>query len=263
MQGGTRRFIARLLLTSIQDALAKRGTFIAETALMLANNLTFFVLWILFFQYFEEIRGWRIEEVSLVLSMLFFGWGFFSFFLGGTRTLSKKIIEGEIDSLLVLPKPVLMHLMLSKCYPRGMGHIASSVALIFFAGSLSPFQYLLLLLSMATSVIIFTSFTIIVHSIVFYLGPMDKLPSLYCDTFLLFAGYPSNIYPAYLQMVMYTLIPAGLIGSLPVFLIKEFTVEALVVLLCSAGLFAFTAKTLFYKGLSRYSSGSFTGFQGN
>lgn len=72
---------------------------------------------------------------------------------------------------------------------------------------------------------------------------------------------PSNVYPAYLQVIMYTLIPVGLIGSLPVGVIKNFTLEGLLLLAGGVFLFPLTAKLLFYKGLTRYSSGSYTGFR--
>lgn len=242
-------FALKLLQTSIKDSAAKRSSFLLETVFILINNFTFFILWVLFFNHFEEVRGWRLEEVSLVFGMSLFGWGFFSFFFGGLRSLSKKIIDGELDSFLLQPKPVLMHVMMSQCFPRGIGHMLTGF--IFVIGAGYPF---LGFLGMITAAIIFSSFTVIVHSLGFFLGQLDRLPMLYCDTLLLFSGYPSNIYPAVMQVVIYTVIPAGLIGSLPVEVIKNFSWEKLLLLLSATFGMALFARWFFYKGLSRYVS---------
>ena len=68
-------------------------------------------------------------------------------------------------------------------------------------------------LSMLCGCIVYTSFTIIVHSMAFWAGPIDSLSRKYCDALFLFALYPTNIYSGFLQVIMFTLIPAGVIGN--------------------------------------------------
>jgi len=254
-------FYKQLLLTSIQNAASKRSSFLMEIVFILVNNFTFFILWLLFFRTFEEIRGWRLGEVSLVLGMTFFGWGVVSFFFAGLRNLSSKILHGELDGFLVQPKPVLMHVMMSESQPRGIGHMLTGIILVLISGGLTPFTFSLAVLGMLTSGVIFTAISVIAHSLVFFLGQLDRLPRIYCDTLLLFSGYPSNIYPSILQGIMYTVMPAGLIGSVPVGLIKNFSFDKLLILLFATLGFALFARWFFYRGLKRYVSGNNTAFR--
>src|SRR5262249_21625742 len=97
---------------------------------------------------------------------------------------------------------------------------------------------------------------IIAHSLVFWLGSIERLSKYYCDSLFLFALYPTNIYSGLLQVLMFTLIPAGLIGYLPVELLRSFSWLKLLALLAGSVACFALAFAVFYRGLKRYESGN-------
>ena len=78
----------------------------------------------------------------------------------------------------------------------------------------------------------------------------------YCDALFLFALYPTNIYSGVLQVVMFTLIPAGVISYLPVELARQFSWLQLFLLVGSSLGFLALAFFVFYSGLKKYESGN-------
>ena len=58
----TLRFLRALVATNLKASLALRGAFWARVVFMMANNLIFFVMWWVFFERFEEVRGWRLPD---------------------------------------------------------------------------------------------------------------------------------------------------------------------------------------------------------
>ena len=102
----------------------------------------------------------------------------------------------------------------------------------------------------------FTSLGILVHSLTFWLGSIESVSQKYLDSLFLFALYPTNIYSGILQLVMFTIIPAGLIGYLPVELIRSFSWTKLAIVLSSSLAFLCIAILVFNLGLKRYESGN-------
>jgi ABC-2 type transport system permease protein len=88
------------------------------------------------------------------------------------------------------------------------------------------------------------------------MGSVEGLSKKYCDSLFLFALYPTNIYSGILQVVMFTLIPAGVISYLPVELIRHFSWSRLLLLMGSSLCFLAISFILFYSGLKKYESGN-------
>ncbi len=76
------------------------------------------------------------------------------------------------------------------------------------------------------------------------------------DSLFVFALYPTNIYSGLLQLVMFTVIPAGLIGYLPVELLHKFSWPKMAILFSSTLGFLMLALLVFHLGLKRYESGN-------
>ena len=70
------------------------------------------------------------------------------------------------------------------------------------------------------------------------MGSVEGLAKKYCDALFLFAVYPTNIYSGVLQVVMFTLIPAGVISYLPVELARQFSWLQLFLLVGSSLVFS-------------------------
>jgi ABC-2 type transport system permease protein len=71
-----------------------------------------------------------------------------------------------------------------------------------------------------------------------------------------FATYPNSLFTGYVRVLLFTLIPAGFVGAVPVMIIQQRSGWLLLGLAGTAVLFWLIALLLFYTGLRRYESGS-------
>ncbi len=248
------RFYAALVATSIKSSMSVKGAFIVEALLMLVNNLIFFMLWWLFFRQFQNIGGWEFKDMMALMAIGSGAYGIMLVFFGGVRFMSRTIATGELDAFMTQPKSLLFHLAGSRSHARGWGDIATMLLFILCGGLHREAP--LIFLGAITGSLVFSSMGIIAHSLSFWLGPIENLAKQYCDSLVVFSLYPQNIYSGFFKLLMFTAIPAGVIGLLPVELIKHFSWTSLASLLAVVFLFCITAWSLFQLGLRRYESGN-------
>lgn len=250
------QFYMALLLTSIKASMSSRKAFLIESALMIANNFIFFSMWWLFFNEFESVDNWKMKEMTALLTIGIGSYSLLLILFGGTRSLGRIIMTGDLDSFMTQPKNILLHIASSKSAAKGWGHLMTAILLVFF-GHLTDLKTIALLtVGVISGCLVFTSMRIIAHSISFWLGPIESLSERFADSLFVFALYPTNIYSGLLQLVMFTLIPAGVISYLPVEMIRDFSWSKLIILLASSSSFFAMAFFIFYKGLKRYESGN-------
>ena len=175
---------------------------------------------------------------------------------GGVVGLGIAILNGDLDPFMTQPKNLLLHLSASKSRSRGWGQLITMVILVILGGFTKGFMLPLIFLTMLSGCLIFTSIGILVQSLTFWLGSIESVSKKYLDSLFVFALYPTNIYSGILQFVMFTFVPAGLIGYVPVELLRSFSWYKLIILLCSAFGFFGLAILVFYLGLRKYESGN-------
>jgi ABC-2 type transport system permease protein len=251
----TVRFFLALLKTSIRGSISNRNAFLLESVLMIGNNLVFFSMWWIFFQKFQNIGGWQVDDMAASMAMLSGAYGLSNICFGGIKNLGLIILNGDLDPFMTQPKNLLLHLAGSKSRSKGWGHILTALTLLSLGGIKAASIPLLLSLTVSGA-LIFASVGVIVHSLTFWLGSIESVSEKYLDSLFIFTLYPTNIYSGLLQLVMFTLIPAGLIGYFPVELLRHFSWDRFALLLLSASLFVATAFWVFYSGLKRYESGN-------
>jgi ABC-2 type transport system permease protein len=246
-------FFIHLLKTALKASISKKEVFLIESGLMIANNLIFYFIWWIFFGQFNDIAGWNLNDMKIVLTVGLGGYGLMQTLFGGTKNLSRMIIDGDLDSFMIQPKNLLLHVISSKSHAKGWGHLMTSLFLMQFLNwSMIP----LLLVCIICSCLIFTSCNIIAHSLPFWMGSIESLSKKYCDALFLFAHYPTNIYSGLLHLIMFTLIPAGLISYLPVELMRHFSWLQFFILIVSTATIVYAAFLIFYSGLKKYESGN-------
>lgn len=248
-------FFKNLIKTSIKASISRRFAFLIETTLMIANNLIFFSIWWVFFSKFQEVEGWSFNDMTMLVIVGSGSYGLMQVCFGGIRDLSNLIQNGNLDPFMTQPKNILLNIAGSKSLARGWGQLFTAFLLTIFA---QPPVYLLpiIFICILSGCIVFTSINIIAHSLPFWLGAVESFSKKYCDALFLFSLYPTNIYSGFLQVIMFTFIPAGIISFLPVEIIRSFSWNQFLILLCSSGSFLFIACFIFYKGLQKYESGN-------
>jgi ABC-2 type transport system permease protein len=249
-------FLLTLYKTNLKANLALRGSFLTQAGLMIANNFILFSIWWIFFQKVPEIRGWKLSEVAALYGIVTGGFGLAVIFGGGVLTLSRMIAEGELDSFLIQPKNILVHIVASRSSVSGYGDFLGALLFLGMSGYVGLSNLPLILVLLISSAIFFLSTAIIIHSFAFWLGAIESLARQFFELVVIFSVYPQSAFSGFLKLVLFTLIPAGFIGYLPVELLMNFSWLQLAAILAGAGTYVGLATAIFYFGLRHYESGS-------
>ena len=112
------------------------------------------------------------------------------------------------------------------------------------------------LVAVLSSAAVFTASAVILHSLAFWLGRIDALARQVWEFLITFSIYPSPIFAGALRFVLFTIIPAGFIGYLPLSLVRNSSWESLICVV--GGVIGYTtlALVVFGAGLRRYQSGN-------
>lgn len=250
-----------LISMSLKASISLRWNFLFEMFLMIINNLIFFSMWWIFFRQFNDLNGWQLRDVATLMAIGTGAYALRQILFGGIKGLAREITSGGLDIYMTQPKNLLLHILGSRSYPKGWGHLSTAVLLILFAGLTEPYTITMIIVGMICGCMVFVSMAIISYSLTFWLGQIETLAHKYCDSLFLFALYPSNIYTDVLRIMMFTVLPAGLISYLPVELVREFSwINFLIVIGGAFSLWTFSF-WLFHQGLKRYESGNQLGLR--
>lgn len=255
-------FARALIATNLKASFARRGAFFLQVGMMALNNVIFFTTWWIFFNRFDEIRGWRIGDVMALHGVVACAFGCAVILGGGVRELARMIADGELDVFLTQPKPALLHATGSQTFAAGWGDLLSGLAFLAVSGVVSPTEIPVALLAVSLSAIVFLATGIIIHSAAFWLGNVHGLARQVWEFMLTFAMYPQPLFTGPLRLLLFTVLPAGFIGYLPVGLLREFSLEGVAGTVAGAVIYASLAAWVFERGLRRYSSGSRFGIRG-
>ena len=252
----TFRFWRALLATNLKASFALRGAFWIAAGAMVLNNLLFFTMWWIFFARFEEVGGWRIGDMMALYGVVAAGFGCAVVFAGGVRELSRYISEGDLDGFLCQPKPPLLHALGSATFAAGWGDLASGLLLVTLSGLLRLETVPLLLVAVLISSVVFTASGVLLHSMAFWVGRVESLARQLWEFLITFSLYPRPLFSGALKLMLFTVVPAGFIGFLPVELLRAFSWSGLAAALAGAVLYSVLAALVFAAGLRRYESGN-------
>jgi ABC-2 type transport system permease protein len=226
---------------------------------MIGNNMIFFVIWWVFFRAFRSVGGWQFDDMVALMVIAAGSYGLSKICCGGVKEISRAIATGNLDPFMTQPKNLLLHLVGAKSYSKGWGQLMTAIILIFLGGKTTLNNIPLLFIFIVNGSLIFAATAVIAHSLAFWLGSIESVSKKYCDSLFVFVNYPVNIYSGPLQIIMFTIFPAGIIGYIPVSLLKNFSWANVILLLGSSSLFVSLAFFIFYRGLKKYESGNHFG----
>lgn len=250
------KFLVALWQTNLQSAMEYRGAFLTQSIGMMVNNFIYFAIWLIFFDRFKDVRGWGAADMYVTFGVLASSFGLVSFLFGNAFMLSDIIAKGRLDYYLALPRPVLLHVISSRMIASGMGDFTYgfiSYAMSGYFTWVGLARYVIALLFAAT---VFVSFLILTQSLAFWLGMTTNFSALALNAMLTFGIYPITLFDTYAKLILFTLIPAALMGAVPAEFIRAFTWRALAELFFGALGFLALAIFVFQRGLRRYESGS-------
>ncbi len=249
-------FLLALWKANLQAAMEFRASFISQVIGMMLNNGVYFLIWVIFFDRFKQIRGWGIQEMFLLFGVVAAGFGLAAFFFGNALNIADIIAKGQLDYYLSFPRPVLLHTLASRSVSSGMGDFCYGILSFILARQFTPDIMLRFILGAFLSMIIFVSFLVLVQSLAFWMGNAQMVSNQAQNALLTFALYPINLFEGSAKFLLYTIVPAAFVGAVPAEFVRSFSRATYLELLGPAVRLLALAILTFNRGLHHYESGS-------
>jgi ABC-2 type transport system permease protein len=103
---------------------------------------------------------------------------------------------------------------------------------------------------------VFAAFLMIIQSLAFWIGTTSYLTGIAVNAMTTFAIYPITLFDPAARLLLFTLVPAALMGAVPASFVRDFGWGTLAQMAIGSLVFLGLAIFLFYSGLRRYESGS-------
>ena len=249
----------RVLLLSVKYNIMReminRVTFLMNVLFMILNNATFILQWVILFQIREDIGGYEFHEVLTLWGVAASTFGLSHIFFHRVYELSDLIMYGKLDAFLVQPKNVLLGVISSGTSPSAIGDLLYGY-LVLALFNFSWINLLLFTIMTILGAIIMTAFAVIVGSLSFWIVRGDMIAHNLNSAVISISTYPDGIFKNSVRLILYTLVPVGLINYLPLKVILHFHPLLLLIVLGVTVVMVLLAFAIFYRGLKRYSSSS-------
>lgn len=255
------QFVWQCWKLNLAGAMEFRLSFLLTAGMMVINNVVWIVFWGIYFGRFQVLNGWELQDVMMLWAVAAGGFGVMATFFGNAMRIGNLIATGQLDVYLTQPKPVLLHVLISRMSVSAIGDVLFALLIFIAFGDKSVIGLLKFGLAMVLSTLIFLFFTISVNCLAFWLGNTEGLSFQLFNALLTFTTYPTSIFKGFGKMVLFTVLPAGFISYLPIGLLRQVDIPfmlgaiAVTIILCVLGI------KLFYGGLRRYSSGNMMGLR--
>jgi|TARA_R110002126_G_scaffold13118_7_gene57165 ABC-2 type transport system permease protein len=249
-------YIKAVLRANTLEALRAGMVSYIPALLMFVQNIMFLMIWVMFFAYADNLNGWTLREMMVLTGVVCTAFGLTSFLCGGGYILNQIIDRGELDKYLCRPGSVLISAVFSNCRVQGTGDMLTGVMIMCYVAQFNMVEWLFFLACVIAASVLFISMIIIVQSIGFWKTNSASLSDALFEFIIILSSMPQHGFPAVAKVIIFTVLPVGFMGLLPVMIYTQQSLALLVPLYGAAFLFAFIARSVFYKGLERYKSGN-------
>ena len=228
-------------------------TFITNVLFMILNDASFIVQWIVLFSLKENVGGYELKQVLLFWGIAAGIYGISRFFFYKAFSLSDIINEGKLDAYLVQPKNVLISVISSDVSVSAIGDLLYGY-IIFLIYGITIENFLLYTFFIICGGMTVANISIITSSLSFWFSKSDAVMDTVNTLMVNFATYPDGIFKGITKIILYTIVPVGLVNYIPVRLLIHFDLKLFFAVIGATLFFMGCAFLIFYKGLKRYSS---------
>jgi len=249
-------FLLAVWKANLQSVMEYRAAFLLQAFGMMINNAIYFLIWMIYFDRFKEVRGWGLSDMFVTYGIIASGFGLVALLFGNIFNLGDVITKGRLDYYLSMPRPVLLHTVASRSIASGMGDFTYGFVSYALSGGFTLDGLGRFLVGVLCAAAIFAAFMILVQTLAFWIGNTSYLSSLAVNAIITFAIYPITLFDNTAKLILFTLIPAALMGALPAQFVHTFSWGILTEIFLGSLIFLGLAVAVFRLGLRRYESGS-------
>ncbi|MEK9179582.1 MAG: ABC-2 family transporter protein, partial [Patescibacteria group bacterium] len=209
MKNDIRYFIAQTKY-NIKNAHALKHSFWIGVFSMVMNNVSFFVIWLLFMKATGPINGWTGIDVFGMLGVAMVCFGVTQGFFFGVRELPELVHRGSFDSVLLAPVNSFLKLSGSEFSVTAYGDLLIGIVVIIFYGiylHFSFYAWFLFLFSIMLGCVVFISVRLMCSLVAFFIHDGEDISNQMFEIFLRPGLYPGAIFPNKLKIFCMTIIP--------------------------------------------------------
>lgn len=259
---GNLKYLFALLSMTFKSAFSQRLAMFIRGVFAFLTFVIYFPVWLVLFSYTPSIGGWTLQHAFLAYGLSICCWGIVALTLYGLRTLPQQIDNGELDSYLTLPKPVLLSAALSTPRNSGLGELLSGLILIGVAGYKYHIDLTFIPLFLVMGSIIFASGILFFASLGFWLKQFYASAEEIYFNFNLLASRPAPIFTGVFKVIILTLMPIAFMTHIPIEFLLTHQWKLLALSLIGTTAYAVFAIAFFHLGLRYYESGNRFGVRG-
>jgi ABC-2 type transport system permease protein len=249
-------YLFTLLRMSLASAFVRPLAASTAIVLMLANNLVFYITFVIYFRNFSSLKGWGSEDLALLIGCTCWAFGLAVFVTGGIRDLAGMIASGALDAYLGRPRHPLPAVLLGQSIPSGLGDLASGMVFWMVLGHRSMGELPLLLLVGTLGAVVVSATATLFQCLAFWLSGAAVLAEELFEMFMMVAYYPEHPFGFAVRLFLVTLFPAGFVAMMPAQAVRDADPLKVVACAAAAAIYAGLAWLAFERGLRRYTSGS-------
>ncbi|PES02431.1 hypothetical protein CN488_30715, partial [Bacillus anthracis] len=127
-------FLKELFVLNLSSNMEYRFNFILQIIFMNINNFMYIIFWLLFFDKFENLNGWTMSDMYILFSVVSTGFALAMIFFGNAPRLANLISMGKLDSYLLLPRNVFLHILCSRMSLRAVGDLTFGILILIVGG---------------------------------------------------------------------------------------------------------------------------------
>lgn len=241
---------------NISSVMEYRVSFLVQSFSMILNNSAFIFFWWILFNNVNTIGGYSFQDEMMLWAVMSTSFGLCFVTFGNVNSITKMILNGELDTYLLQPKDPLLNILCSKTVVSAWGDTMYGIILFLLINGFDIKSFLLFLMFCITGALIFASVLVFFHTLSFYTGNTEGLTQLVTEFLISFSIYPEGIFKGAVKFILYTIIPAAFMVYIPAGVIKQFSLLRLTEVLGAAVLWITIAYAMFYRGLKKYESGN-------
>lgn len=259
MKKDIRYFIAQIK-ANIKNAHALRSSFWIGVFSMVLNNMTFFVIWLLFMRATGPINGWTSIDVFGMIGVSTFCFGVCHSFFYGVKELPESVVKGSFDSVLLAPVNSFLKLSGTAFSVTAYGDLLLGFCVALFYGIFMKFSlyvWIMFIIGIILGCIIFISFRMICSLIVFFIHDSEVVSTQLFEIFLRPGLYPGGIFPNKMKLFFMTVIPTLITSAVPIDIVKTNSLKILGFSFAVTCVWVLLAYILYNISVKRYESGNF------
>ncbi len=250
----TFRLLYSYLKFNISTALEYRTPFILQVTFMTLNDIIWILYWYLLFIKFGTINGYSFKHMLIIYAIILVAHGITRIIFGNSTKLAEVIRDGKLDYYLTLPKNTLYHFLIGRMSVPAIGDLIMGILLLPLAITISQIPLTIFLIIL--SGISYVSYHIITGSMAFYIKSSNDSAKTLNDSIIVASAMPTSIYEGAAKIIIFTILPAGLIVGLPVELLSNYSTQLLLIYTSATTILLLLALGIYNYGLKKYESGN-------